>query len=326
MNLFEVFPKLAEHRVPISAIDIDSRVFFHWKEKGIIDYEPYKEEFENTSKTSDKKVKKWVQLNAFDMLWLLIVKELRKFNMDLETIKELKEYLNKPTYNIGEDSFNQFSEADIQKNIKTLMPAALEDEVLKTILEGVTAKKLDDFMGLIGDVLQPYFTPIGTAFLSVLLNQTNPILMIRNKINSDKMEFEIRIPEIALIDENKFINEMINDISRNVILNIPIRPFFEFIFTDEKLFKYCKEFELFNSKEQKVLDILKSGDYKEINITKNSKGILTIKRTYEEEVRDNKAKELRRLLGLNQYEKAEVIFRNDKHLVINNTVTQKIES
>lgn len=93
-----------------------------------------------------------------------------------------------------------------------------------------------------------------------------------------------------------------------------------------KFFKYCKEFELFNSKEQKLLDIVKSGDYKEINITKNSKGILTIKRTYEEEVRDTKAIELKRLLGLNQYEKAEVIFRNDKHLVINNTVTQKIES
>ena len=46
------------------------------------------------------------------------------------------------------------------------------------------------------------------------------------------------------------------------------QPFFEFIFTDEKLFKYCKEFELYNSKEQKVLDILKSGDYKEINIKK----------------------------------------------------------
>jgi hypothetical protein len=326
MNLFEVFPKLAEHRVPIKALDIDSRVFFHWKKKGIIDYEPYKEEFENTSKTSDEKVKKWVQLNAFDMLWLLIVKELRKFNMDLETIRELKEYLNKPTYNIGEDSFNQFSEEDIQKNIKKLMPAALEDEVMKTILEGVTAKKLDDFLVLIDDEIQPYFTPIGTAFLSVLLNETNPILMIKNKINSDKMEFGIRIPEIALIDENKFITEMINDISQNVILNIPIRPFFEFIFTDDALFKYCKEFELFNSKEQKVLDILKSGDYKEINITKDSKGVLTIKRTYEEEVRDSKAKELRRLLGLNQYEKAEVIFRNDKHLVINNTVTQKIES
>mgnify|MGYP000208962272 CR=1 FL=1 len=168
--------------IPIKALDIDSRVFFHWKEKGIIDYDPYKEEFENTSKTSDKKVKKWVQLNAFDMLWLLIVKELRKFNMDLETIKELKEYLNTQTYTIGEDSFNQFSEEDIQKNIKTLMPAALEDEVMKTILEGVTAKKLDDFLGLIDDEIQPYFTPIGTAFLSVLLNQTNPILMIKNKI------------------------------------------------------------------------------------------------------------------------------------------------
>ena len=41
--------------------------------------------------------------------------------------------------------------------------------------------------------------------------------------------------------------------------------------------------------------------------------------------KDKKAKEIRRLLGLNQYETAEVIFRNDKHLVINNTQTQKIE-
>ena len=326
MNLFEVFPKLAEHRVPISALDIDSRVFFHWKKKGIIDYAPYIEEIENTSDTSAKKVKKWVQLSAFDMLWLLIVKELRKFNMDLETIKELKEYLNQTTYNVGKDSFDQFSDDELQKNIKTIMPASMEDEVMKTILEGVTAKKLDDFLTKIGDVIQPFFTPLGTAFISVLLHETNPILMIKNRINSDKMEFEMRITEMVLIDQNKFITEMINDISQNIVLNIPIRPFFEFIFTDEKLFKYCKEFELFNSKEQKLLDIVKSGDYKEINITKNSKGILTIKRTYEEEVRDTKAIELKRLLGLNQYEKAEVIFRNDKHLVINNTVTQKIES
>jgi hypothetical protein len=324
MELFEVFPKLAEHRVPISNLDIDSRVFFHWKEKGVIDYKPYVEEVEKTDDPNGKKIKKWVHLNAFDMLWLLIVKELRKFNMDLETIKELKEYLNQSIYKIGEDSFNQISEEEIQRNIKTLMPASMQDEVMKNLLEGVTAKKLDDFLELIGDVIQPYFTLLGTAFLSVLLNETNPILMIKNRINSNKMEFELRITEMSLIDENKFITEMINDISQNVVLNIPIRPFFEFIFTDDALFKYCKEFELFNSKEQKILEILKSGDYKEINITKDSKGILTIKRTYEEEVRDNKAKELRRLLGLNQYEKAEVIFRNDKHLVINNTVTQKI--
>jgi type III secretory pathway component EscV len=36
MKLLEVFPRLAEHRVPISNLDIDSRVFFHWKEKGVI--------------------------------------------------------------------------------------------------------------------------------------------------------------------------------------------------------------------------------------------------------------------------------------------------
>ena len=31
------------------------------------------------------------------------------------------------------------------------------------------------------------------------------------------------------------------------------------------------------------------------------------------------AKEVRRILGLKQYEKMELVYRNDKHLIINNT-------
>ena len=108
------------------------------------------------------------------------------------------------------------------------------------------------------------------------------------------------------------------------MFSLPIRPFFELIFTDDDYFKYCVDFELFDSKEQQLLEIIKSDDYKEIIISKGKNGVLTIKSSYEKEVKDEKAKELKKLLGLNQYEKAEVIFRNDKHLIINKTVIQKI--
>ena len=324
MNLFELFPKLIEHRVPVSALDIEPRVFFHWKEKGVIDYAPYIDTPALEPKA--KKVRKWAHLNAFDMLWLMIVKELRKYNMDLETIIELKEYLNQSMFKVGEDSFKEIPDDVIQNNIKAAMPADMQDEIMQEALEGLTAEKLDEFMQQIGDVFQPFYTILGTAFLSVLIHDTNPILMIKKKINSDKLEFELRVIEIALeIDKKAFVNQLLNDINQRIVLNIPIRPFFEFIFEDESMFKYTKAFEFFNAKEQKILEILDSGDYKEIKITKDAKGILTIKSTSTQEVKDDKAKEIRRLLGLNQYETAEVIFRNDKHLVINNTLTHKIQ-
>ena len=93
MNLIELLPKLIEHRVPVSVLNINRRVFFHWKQEGLIDYEPYIVEIENKEDKNSKKVKKWLHLNAFDMLWLLMVKELRSFNIDLKTIKELKTYI-----------------------------------------------------------------------------------------------------------------------------------------------------------------------------------------------------------------------------------------
>ena len=100
MQLVNFLPKLIEHKVPVSILNIHRRVFFHWKKEGIIDYEPYIIEKENENDEESKPVKKWLHLNAFDMLWLLMVKELRNFNVDLKTIKELKIYLDKSVYNI----------------------------------------------------------------------------------------------------------------------------------------------------------------------------------------------------------------------------------
>ena len=329
MNLIELLPKLIEHRVPVSVLNINRRVFFHWKQEGLIDYEPYIVEIENKEDKNSKKVKKWLHLNAFDMLWLLMVKELRSFNIDLKTIKELKTYLDKSIFDIDKDSFLQIPDElfheQIEAQKKSMKPLGESKEIEERIFNEITAEKLDKLVSLFPDELKPFMNQLGSAFTSVLFYNFNPILLIKKRIGSEGIGFEMLVPEIhAGLGSIEFADDLVNTLNKEIVFSLPIRPFFELIFTDDDYFKYCVDFELFDSKEQQLLEIIKSDDYKEIIISKGKNGVLTIKSSYEKEVKDEKAKEIKKLLGLNQYEKAEVIFRNDKHLIINKTVIQKI--
>ena len=47
----------------------------------------------NAVSTEKSEKRKWVYLDVFEALWLLIIVELRKFNLDLKTIKKLKEFI-----------------------------------------------------------------------------------------------------------------------------------------------------------------------------------------------------------------------------------------
>ncbi len=329
MLLLKLLPKLIEHRVPVSVLNINRRVFFHWKQEGLIDYEPYIVETENKEDENSKPVKKWLHLNAFDMLWLLMVKELRSFNIDLKTIKQLKNYLDKGIFEIGNDFFSQIPEEEFQEQIKAnknfMLPMDESNEIMERMFNEITPEKLDRLVSLLPNELQPFMNQFGSAFTSVIFYNINPILLIKKRIGSDEINFEMKFPEIlAEIDNVGFANDMVKTLNKEIVFSLPIRPFFEFIFTDDDYFKYCVDFELFDTKEKQLLEILKSDDYKEIIISKSNNGVLTIKSSFEKEVKDEKAKEIKKLLGLNQYEKAEVIFRNDKHLIINKTVTQKI--
>lgn len=329
MNLIELLPKLIEHRVPVSVLNINRRVFFHWKQEGLIDYEPYIVEIENKEDKNSKKVKKWLHLNAFDMLWLLMVKELRSFNIDLKTIKELKTYLDKSIFDIDKDSFSQIPDElfheQIEAQKKSMKPLGESKEIEERIFNEITAEKLDKLVSLFPDELKPFMNQLGSAFTSVLFYNFNPILLIKKRIGSEGIGFEMLVPEIhAGLGSIEFADDLVNTLNKEIVFSLPIRPFFELIFTDDDYFKYCVDFELFDSKEQQLLEIIKGDDYKEIIISKGKNGVLTIKSSYEKEVKDEKAKEIKKLLGLNQYEKAEVIFRNDKHLIINKTVIQKI--
>ena len=96
-------------------------------------------------------------------------------------------------------------------------------------------------------------------------------------------------------------------------------PLVSRLFEEENFEKYCISFGLFNSHEKKLLKALHDASCKKISIIKYDSDRITFDFTKEVVIKGDHAKEIRKILGLKQYEKVELTYRNDKHLVIKNT-------
>lgn len=86
MNIYDFYPKIFEKKIPINLLDISSRNYLNWKKENLLNIPK-----ENKSDSIEKREK--VVLNVFDALWLLIIKELREFNVDFLTIRAVKDIL-----------------------------------------------------------------------------------------------------------------------------------------------------------------------------------------------------------------------------------------
>ena len=94
---------------------------------------------------------------------------------------------------------------------------------------------------------------------------------------------------------------------------------------NKSLLKYSKDFGLINANEHKILKILKSRNFDKIIIYKNNDQQITIESTSSIEVLGHQATELNKILGLNDYQRAEIIHRNKKNIIIKKTNKAKID-
>ena len=69
---------------------------------------------------------------------------------------------------------------------------------------------------------------------------------------------------------------------------------------------------------------MRDDDYKEITIKKGNDGFLHLESKSQLEIKNEKAKEIRKIMGLKDYDRIELIQRNDKHIIINKTNREKI--
>jgi len=312
MNLLEFYPNILEKTIPLNLLDISSRNYLNWKKEQLL----YVTTIDKSEHADFKR--KWVQLNLFDALWLLIIKELRNFNTDFNTIRTIKEIMYS-NVELNQEKIDATLEKDFLNSILKYIPEMYQEVMKPLLIDGSVFSFLNKIIDEKNVIL---FTNIGIIFFDILIKDAFVSLFIRK--NKDSVDVFILkndkdIYHIDNIENNKIIS---NYILNDAFINIPIIPLIGKLFENSDFDKYNLHYAIFNQNERKIIEALNNDLCKEIKITKHQSGDLTLSLTFEENVKNDNAKEIRKILGLKQYEKIEMIYRNDKHLIINKTIKE----
>jgi hypothetical protein len=288
MELDELFPKLIDQKIPLRILGVSPRNFTHWKQEGIV-YEAKTMTFLEEGK------RKWVNLNVYEALWLLMVKELRAWNIDFNTIKQIKEYL----FFTVESDFKSFKEA-LHEYVERKYIASIQSNYAETSPYIFESAKMS-------------ISKMSELLLDVFVNNKELVLLIKKdeqKVHLDVIDTSL--PNHELLGEFKTF-------LKQTTLVLPLIPIFSKFFEIEELVQYQSNYGLYSKEEMMILQALENNLCKEIHIAKHSSGDITMNCTFEEEIKQEQARKLRSVLGLKQYQKINVTYRNDKHLIIQRT-------
>lgn len=311
MQIYDFYPKIFEKKIPLNLLDISSRNYSNWKKENLLFV---------TKKNIEEKDKKRerVLLNVFDAFWLSIVKELKKFNVDFNTIRELKNILF-ANVDLDNEKVDKTIKSQIIDSILKQIPKEHHQVIKPLLLDGSLFSAIDTFIDERNNIL---FKNIGLLLFQILVQEVSISLVLSKDNDVLEVVFfrnEINFPNSIDDETNRSIREIMN---KKTYLNIPLVPLLAKLFENNDFDKYTFHYNLFNEKERKLIEALNNDNCKEIKVSKHSSGDITLNLSYEKDVKKEQAKEIRRMLGLKQYEKIEVTFRNDSHLIIKNTTKE----
>jgi hypothetical protein len=308
MELYDFYPKIFEKKIPLNLLDISSRNYSNWKKENLLF------NAKKFNKEDDEKRER-VLLNVFDAFWLSIVKELKNFNVDFNTIRQVKDVLYS-NLEFDQEKIDTLTKNEFVNAILHKMPEEHHQVIKPLLLDGSLFKMIDSFIDEKNLIL---FKNIGNILFQILVQKVAVSLIITKDDDFVEVVFfknEMDFPNSGNIKTN----ERISDIMINTTyINISLVPLVSKLFENTDFDKYNFQYNLFNKNERKVIEALNDNNCKEIKVTKHNSGDITLNLSFEKEVIKEEAKEIRKILGLKQYEKMEVVFRNDSHLILNNT-------
>ena len=151
----------------------------------------------------------------------------------------------------------------------------------------------------------------------MLVLKNSPSIIIIQSLDTNKISFNtLKNNPTSLKEKEDIYDFYTKTCSSETFINIPIVPILVKLFENEKMETYLSNFGLFSNEESRILSNFRNNECKEITIIKHESG---------KNIKDEEAKKLRTILGLKEYSRAEVIFRNGKHMVVKNTIKEIIE-
>lgn len=294
----QIFPYITEKKAPLSISKISTRSYLHWKEMKLIDSE------ENSA---DKR--NWVKLNIYEFVWLEIINACRNFGLPIKDLQLMKaQLMDIPAIEIVKN-IDDFQNA-LKGHITSGKPTYSEEEIRNQIN---SIKYISEIIGEIPLEDRIHLTVLGSQVNSLLLLNTNLKLRIFK---------EDDILEILLLTDKQYDEylEQEPDQITKPHLTIDLNNIIERFIGEPKNEKNLERWGFINKKESKVLDAIRNKDFSQIIVKRiNNSEDIQIEATLEDNVLHEKAKQIRKILGLDEYSEVQIKYRNDKHLFIKST-------
>lgn len=283
------YPRVFEKEIPLSEIGISSWTFFDWKKKGLIPF----------AAGNDR-----VKLNLIEYVWIRALQELREFGVPYSELSHMKDYLFDT-----ELFFEALAHSEeVVKKLEASGSYSSEDlSMIKGSVDFIR-KNLNENSITDKSMLTVF---AASVFRMILFDEDVVLLANRKKDEKGLVFFAYTYQELNSI---KFIE---GPLYKNH-LSIGLRPLLLEMLSLDKLEKYVFRLGLLTEDEQKVVMAIRERNYSELIIQTKGERDIVIDAINEVDVRDEKAKEIRMLLGLNQYDEIQLKFRNEKHLFVKN--------
>jgi hypothetical protein len=289
-NLNVYYPKIVEPLAKPSDFGIGPREFFYWVKQGVIDIQK-----------SETGQAAWNRLNMYDAIWIRFIQELRKFNIPFKVIAAIKAELFKSPTAI----FLSLPESLFEKEIIENMGAEKGEEFIKEI-KAIKAnpQRLAETMGKLID------TQIAIHMYSVVVFQ-----------KAVKFHFLIDEDKVDIIAETNILkdDESLNILDERNHLTINFYNLVSEFLVDIRFEKMNRDFGFITENEKILFDALKDKSIREINIKKDQHNNTKFELTSTTELRADEVVLLKKLLRMNQYEEVRVVYRNDSHIILQNT-------
>jgi hypothetical protein len=240
---------------------------------------------------------KWqLKISFMQLIWLRVIDTLRQFSYKVADMQKLCDYFFKDAYH------NELPKANIEYNIERLEKMKLAGTI--SIEELTTLKKLEHALK---DPVVLYGLKLDISYLSNLVLQC-----IDDREDTGILVFTNgRVMEY---DSKGFGNHNLDkiDVSEPHI-HLSIKYFLKEFINDDELSTLLMP-RLLNDNEQKVLKELNNRNVAELVIKKSDSGELRIDSISKGVITGEQAKEIRRILGLDNYEQLQLSTRDKKTL------------
>jgi hypothetical protein len=291
-NLNVYYPKIVEPLAKPSDFGIGPREFFYWIKQGVIDIQK-----SETGQTA------WNRLNMYDAIWIRFIQELRKFNIPFKVIATLKnELFSKATALLFSTPESDLEHAFIKEHgilkgkeyLREIQAIKADPQRLFEVLKNVNDSRI--------------------AFLLYEVIVFQKAIKIHILINGD-----IAVTVIEGLKYQDYNDESLHLLDEHSHLTINFHNLVAEFLVDIRFEKMNRDFGFITENEKILFDALKDKSIREINIKKDQHNNTKFELTSTTELRDDEVIQLKKLLRMNQYEEVRVVYRNDSHIILQNT-------